>query len=209
MQAIQQGMPVRDEHGLVGVVETVENSATGTASVLVRREDGTTFMLSPDMYVVDGDTVWLTTASSAQMQSSSAAQHTTLDADEATVIPVVQEEAVIRTRKIDRGGVRIHKQVNEREEVVQQPLTRETVNVERVPVGQVVDIAPGVRQEGDTLIIPVLEEVLVVEKRLVLKEELWVTRRQVTETEEVRVQLREEEVTLENIEPAAEGDEAR
>jgi len=208
MQAIQQGMPVRNEHGLVGVVETVEDSATGTASVLVRREDGTTFMLSPDMYVVDGDTVWLTTASSAQVQSSSAAQHTTLDADE-TVIPVVQEEAVIRTRKIDRGGVRIHKQVNEREEVVQQPLTRETVNVERVPIGQVVDIAPGVRQEGDTLIIPVLEEVLVVEKRLVLKEELWVTRRQVTETEEVRVQLREEEVTLENIEPASEGDEVR
>jgi uncharacterized protein (TIGR02271 family) len=71
------------------------------------------------------------------------------------------------------------------------------VIVERVPVGRVVEAAPQVRSEGDTMVVPVLEEVLVVEKRLMLKEEVRITLRRVAETSQQRVTLRSEEVVVE------------
>jgi stress response protein YsnF len=54
-----------------------------------------------------------------------------------------------------------------------------------------------VRQEGDTLIVPLVEDVLVLEKRLVLREEVRVTkkRRQVRSPQQVI--LRREEVIVE------------
>jgi uncharacterized protein (TIGR02271 family) len=99
--------------------------------------------------------------------------------------------------------------VNEREEVVEQPTMREDVDVERVAIGRVVDTVPAVREEGDTLIIPVLEEMLVVEKRLVLKEEIRVTKRRTTETEQVRVVLSEEQVTIEQLGEQSVGEQFR
>jgi hypothetical protein len=49
------------------------------------------------------------------------------------------------------------------------------VSVERVPIGIIVDSAPQVQTEGDATILPVLEERLVVEKRLVLIEKVRIT----------------------------------
>ena len=46
--------------------------------------------------------------------------------------------------------------------------------VERIAINRVVDAAPSVRQEGDTVIVPVIKEIMVVEKRLLLKEEIQV-----------------------------------
>ena len=46
--------------------------------------------------------------------------------------------------------------------------------------------------EGDTTIIPVVEEVVVVERRLVLREEIRVRKRRVEQAERVRVTLRQE-----------------
>jgi len=115
------------------------------------------------------------------------------------VVPVIREELLVTRREIERGGVRVHKRVEEREEVVEQPAFREEVTVERVPLGQAVEAAIGSRQEGDTLIIPVLEEMLVVEKRLVLKEEIRITKRRIQENEQARIVLREEHVDIENI----------
>ena len=76
------------------------------------------------------------------------------------------------------GGVRLVKKVTEHEETVDLPLLRADVQVERVPINRVVLEAPPSRQEGDTLIVPILEEVLVTEKRLMLKEEVRITRTQ-------------------------------
>ena len=52
---------------------------------------------------------------------------------------------------------------------------------------------------GETTIVSILEEVLVVEKRLVLKEELHIRRRQVEMRDPRRVTLRSEEVTIERL----------
>ena len=57
------------------------------------------------------------------------------------------------------------------------------------------------RQEGDTLIVPVLEEVLVVEKRLLLKEEVRITRTRTEVHSPQAVTLRSEEAVIEEIAP--------
>lgn len=49
--------------------------------------------------------------------------------------------------------------------------------IERVAIGRVLDGPVTQRQEGDTLILPVVEEVLVWEKKMILKEEIRVTTR--------------------------------
>jgi len=61
--------------------------------------------------------------------------------------------------------------------------------------------APESRIEGDVMIVPVLEEVVVVKKQLVLKEELHITRRRIAERDSRTVTLRREEATVERIEP--------
>ena len=83
--------------------------------------------------------------------------------------------------------------------MVEQPAWHEEVEVERVAVGQFVDVIPEPREEGDTLIIPILEEVLVVEKRLVVKEEIRITRRRSEDTQQLRATLRKEEAIVEHI----------
>jgi stress response protein YsnF len=125
---------------------------------------------------------------------------------EAVIVPVLAERASLRAVERETGRVRVTTTVHEDEEDVTASLKRQTVAVERVPVNREVDGIVKVRREGDTLIIPVLEEVLVVEKKLVLKEEVHVTtsrtEREVTE----RVTLRREEVDVERI-AATEEDE--
>jgi stress response protein YsnF len=122
--------------------------------------------------------------------------------DRGVTIPVVEEQAVVRKRKRITGGVRVRTVVREGERIVDEPLAVETVEVERVPLGRWVEAPPGVRQEGETTVIPVLEEVVVVEKRLRLVEEVRVTRRRRTERAAERVALRREEVVVERLDPA-------
>lgn len=115
------------------------------------------------------------------------------------VIPVLQETARIGKRQVESGRVRIHKTVSERDETVEVLLKRQDLDVERVPVGRVVEEAPAPREEDGVLIVPVLEEVLVIEKRLMLKEELRIRRRNTEQTVHETVRLRTEAVSVEHI----------
>jgi stress response protein YsnF len=65
---------------------------------------------------------------------------------------------------------------------VSQELKSERVTVSRVPINRYVEAPPQVRTEGDVTIIPVLEEVLIVEKKLLLREEIHLQRTTITET---------------------------
>lgn len=114
-----------------------------------------------------------------------------------THIPVFEEQLEIGKRVVETGKVRVSTTVEEREELVEQALSRDEVSVERVAIGRVVAEAPPVREEGDTLIVPVIEEVLVVEKRLVLKEELRIRRRTVVDVYQQPVTLRREHAVVE------------
>lgn len=114
--------------------------------------------------------------------------------------PVMEEELQLTKRTVDTGrGVRIHKTVSAREQVLDQPLLREQLVVEHVPVGRVVPESdpPQTHYEGDTLVVPVLEEVLVVQKQLMLKEEVRITRKQHREASPQTVSLRAEQVAVE------------
>lgn len=116
--------------------------------------------------------------------------------NEMTIIPVIEEQLRVDKRIVETGKVRISKQVKEYEEMVDVPLLREEVAVERIPINRLVDSPPEVRQEGDTMIIPVVEEQVYFQKRLVLVEELHV-RKQVIETHKPQqVTLRREEVDI-------------
>jgi stress response protein YsnF len=123
------------------------------------------------------------------------------------VIPVVEERAVVVKQKKLTGGLRVRTIVHEDEEVIDEPLTAEEVEVERVPLDRWVDAAIPVRQEGLTTIITLLEEVVVVEKRLRAIEEVRITKRRTTRQASQRVTLRREEAMVERLDVAGRGDD--
>jgi uncharacterized protein (TIGR02271 family) len=123
------------------------------------------------------------------------------------VIPLLEERAVILKRKKLTGGLRVRTVVRESEEVIDQPLTTDEIEVERVSVGRWVEAPIPIRQEGETTIITLLEEVAVVEKRLRATEEVRITKRRTTRQASQHVTLRREEAVVERLEVAGRGDD--
>lgn len=113
------------------------------------------------------------------------------------VIPIVAEQIEVGKRVVETGKVRLHKQVTTREELVDEPLLREEVEVTRVARNELVAGPVPVRYEGDVMIVSVLKEVLVVEKQLMLTEELHISTRRTTVREPQTVTLREEQLVVE------------
>jgi len=127
--------------------------------------------------------------------------------DAAITVPVHEERLHVETHEVDTGrGVRVHKHVAEQPETVRQELWHEQIDVERVPLDSVVAVLPQVRHEGDTMIVPVVEEVLVVEKRYRIKEEVHIRRRRTAEMHEATVPLKSEELTIERFDNATQPD---
>ena len=122
-----------------------------------------------------------------------------LTIDNVNIIPVIEEQLLVEKRVVETGFLRVIKTVLEEEQTVDVPLMSETFNVERVAINQYVDAPPAGRYDGDTTVFPVLKEVLVTEKRLLLVEEVHVTKRQITTNDAQRVMLRREEVTVQRV----------
>jgi stress response protein YsnF len=89
--------------------------------------------------------------------------------------------------------------VRERETLVDEPLLHDKVAITRVPIQRVVDGPVPVREEDGTTIISVVEEVLVVEKRWMLREEIHIRKQRVETHQPQRITLRSEEVQVERI----------
>ena len=106
------------------------------------------------------------------------------------------EKVEVSRRRVETAVVRATLTTHSREQLVEAELNHERVEVERVSVGRTVESAPPVRQEGDTTIFSVVEEVVVVARRLVLKEEVRIRRVQATEHHREMVTLREQEATV-------------
>lgn len=118
-----------------------------------------------------------------------------------TIVPVFEEQLAIEIQQNVTGAVRINKKAYTRQAVVEQEVMREHFSIERVPVNKTLDELISVRQEGGVTIIPVIEEVVVISKKLILKEEIRITRRQELFCHQETVPLRSEEVTIERVEP--------
>ncbi len=120
-----------------------------------------------------------------------------VEEQEVAAIPLVEERVQIAKRQVETGRLRVRVSVGEREEEVPVNLTHDEVEVHRVPRNVPLSSLPSVRLEGNVTVIPVVEEVVVVEKRLVLVEEIHVRRKTVTSTETVPVRLRSEQAEVE------------
>jgi uncharacterized protein (TIGR02271 family) len=117
--------------------------------------------------------------------------------DQPLRIPVVAEVLHVSKQVVETSRLRIVKDVETTEQTVVTPVMREQYEVERIPIGRYVDEAPPVRCEGETMIVSVLEEEVVVQKRLRLVEEIRLTKRR-TDTEVSQpVSLRRETIRVE------------
>ena len=112
------------------------------------------------------------------------------------VIPLHAEEVSIGKRQVATGRVKVSTVTQARDALVEQLLQSERVEVERVPVGKVINAAPEVRTEDDTIIIPIVEETMVVQRQLVLKEEVRIRRIRETQNYQEHVLLRRQEVVI-------------
>jgi stress response protein YsnF len=120
-------------------------------------------------------------------------------ADEKFVLPVLREELNVEIRKRVTGIVRLEKTVRQFDSLVDEELVSDSISVEHVPINRYLDEPAVTRQEGDTTVYPVMEEVLIMTKQLVLKEEIRVTRlRQQSRHQEI-VPLRTEEIFVERL----------
>jgi uncharacterized protein (TIGR02271 family) len=173
----------------------------GTSSaereVLVRFDNGTEVLVGRDVLQRQDDGSYYLPMSVAEL----AAYHTPAPAtgDERIVVPLVAEELQVGKRLVESGRVRLRTVVTERQETVDVALMREEIDVERIEIGTFVDQAPVVRREDGVLIIPLLEEVLVVEKRLRLTAEIRVQLRKTTVREPQQVTLRREEIAVDRV----------
>jgi uncharacterized protein (TIGR02271 family) len=123
--------------------------------------------------------------------------------DEPASVELVEEQLAVTKREVEHGRVAVHVHVDEREELAEAVLRHEHLAVERVPVGRVVTERPPVREEDGVLVVPVLEERLVVRTELVLKEELRIVRESRNERFRQLVRLRAERAEVSRADPGA------
>jgi len=119
---------------------------------------------------------------------------------ERSTIPLVEETLSVTKEWKQAGEVIVTRSVETRDESLPVDLMYEEVHVERVPVNRAMaegeNAAP--RQEGDTLIIPIVEEELVVTKRRIVREEIRITKTRASRQETVNATLRSEQIRVEN-----------
>ena len=122
-----------------------------------------------------------------------------VEGEEHDVLSLVEEKLAVSTRRRSTGIVRVGTRVEAVEALAEVELDRYRVEVTRVPVGRVVAEPPAAWVEGDTTVIPVVEERLVVVKQFVLVEEVRI--RHVLDREAVSepVTLRRQRAVVERL----------
>lgn len=151
----------------------------------------------------DGPTTRLPTARHAAVDADGASDGVDVSAaldrgDGEYWLPLIEERLSVSTRKIDLGEIDVHKTVESVEETWYEPVIHEEVEVERVRVRRNVAAPEQPHEEGEWLVIPVMEEVIVVQKQLVVVEEIRIRKQPVTDQQEVRETVRRENVSVED-----------
>ncbi len=119
------------------------------------------------------------------------------------VVPVIQEEVHADARPVQTGSVRITKSVETHDELLEQELRRGRAEVVRVKTDRVVDGPQPPQRIDNTLIIPVVSQVLRgCEKAWVVKEEIRVTQIEERETIQHRVPVSTEHARVERLDAA-------
>ncbi len=138
------------------------------------------------------------------------ADRTNDTAAEEVVFPLVEEALRVGKRRVETGRVRVSVSTDVEERVVRETLRSERAEMERVPVNRELaegEPAPTLRREPDgTVVVPVVEEVLVVERRLVLREEIRMRLVSVEEAVEQPVAVRRRRASVERLPPRGAGE---
>lgn len=185
-----EGAVVTSQDGLHGVVES---TGSHDGYVLIRLADGRAVTASIDSLIVQADGSYMLPL---RLTDQMEAHYLPDQVEETVVVPVLREEVAVQKRQVESGGVRIVKVVHERQELVDEPLLQEKLAVKRVPINRLVNGPVPIRYQGNTMIVSLLEETLVVEKRLMLKEELHISKDQVEVRRPQPVTLRSEEALI-------------
>jgi uncharacterized protein (TIGR02271 family) len=175
---------VVDREGQRGSAQLVNHDEN---QVLIRLDNGQAMQVDRTLLKAQADGSYTIPLRFADLSATRAEQH---------VIPVIEEAVRVDKQAVESGRVRLTKTVEKRDVLIDEPLMQEEVEVNRVVLNAMVDKAPPIRYEGDTMIIPVLEEVVVVEVKLMLREEIRVTRTRHEVHNPQTVTLRREDVVV-------------
>jgi len=181
-----------------------DSSLQDSSLTLLRLDDGQELWVPADRLARREDDSYFIDFSREELDRWAAPSHASTE--DRTIVPVLEERLDVQKQAVETGRVRVRKVVHESEAVIDEPLLREEARIERVPINRRVDAPIPVRQEGDKTILSLVEEVLVVEKRLMLTEELHISLKRVETREPQRVLLRREEAEIDRI-PASPAEE--
>jgi uncharacterized protein (TIGR02271 family) len=189
---------VKDKDGVWGtVVPESPHLSSNAAQVAVQTESGQQVLVPTDIFIQQPDGSYYLPLRLAELEHAGS-EHGGYQ-DEPMVVPVLVEELDVQKRLVETGKVRITKVVRERETLVDEPLFHDKVAITRVPIQRIVDGPVPVREENGTTIISVVEEVLVVEKRLMLREEIHIRKQRIETHQPQCITLRSEEVQVERV----------
>ena len=128
-----------------------------------------------------------------------------LEVGREAILPLVEEALRICKRRVETGRVRVSVSTETEERVIREMLRSDHVEIDRVQLDR--DIAPGeatpgIRHAADgAVVIPVFEEVLVIEKRLILREEVYLRVVIAEKAEEQTMTLRRQRAEVERLPP--------
>ena len=189
---------VTDADGVWGrVVPASPDVGSTAAHIVVQLDDGPQVLVPTHLLIPQPDGSYALPCRLTELEHA-CSEH---DAHqrEPLVIPVVVEELEVQKRVVETGKVRLTKVVHERETLVDEPLWRENVTITRVPIGREEEGPVPVREEEGTTILSVVEEVLVVEKRWMLQEEIHIRTERLETHQPQRITLRSAEVQIERV----------
>jgi uncharacterized protein (TIGR02271 family) len=131
-------------------------------------------------------------------------EHSSTNSTDNLKLTLLAEELTVEKEAVEAGRMRVSKHTRTREVAIDEDLLRERAEIETVPIGRQIFEMPAVRHEGETIIVPMVEEVLYTERRLFLKEEVRITRKKTTEQFHDRVTLRYQEAVVTRVQSASE-----
>lgn len=198
---LRSGVMVATDTGMEGMVtEFLEDFPDAEGGVRVAWAGAnTTVVPRRAITVMDGRFI-------VRTDGSRSAPGTTdeIAAGEDVVVPVIEERLVAETPWKAAGTVHLRLRTEEAAQTVGAEIAREDLEIAEVEIGRVLAAgeSPAPRQEGDTLVIPVVEERLVVAKERVLAREVRMTKRTATEHREVTDTVRRQRVEIAGDAPA-------
>jgi uncharacterized protein (TIGR02271 family) len=189
----QQQFRVSDSDGVKGTLLTTSRFLDDSPHRLVRLEGGRELLVPRHLLKPQDDGSFVLTVPVSDLLSSERASV------QETVVPVVQEELDVSKRVVESGRIRVNKKVETTESIVDEPLLHQGFDIQKTAVNRIIEDVPEPHYEGNTLVLPILEEVLVVEKRLILREEVRITPKREEVRDPQTHSLRREHVEVERV----------